>query len=93
VCITIPKKFELDSDNFIEITTLPKCKYAVTAVSGDFNLVVAATNYLFDIWLINSSYESEPQHGLEVFLDKENICNWDHFELELFIPVKALKKY
>jgi len=29
---------------------------------------------------------------LEVFLDKENICNWDHFELELCIPVKALNK-
>jgi AraC family transcriptional regulator len=55
--------------------------------------VVAATNYLFDNWLINSSYETEPQHGLEVFLDKENICNWNHFDLELLIPVRALKKY
>jgi AraC family transcriptional regulator len=79
-------------DSSIETTILPKCKYAITTVSGDFNLVVAATNYLFDNWLINSSYESEPQHGLEVFLDKEDICNWDHFDLELFIPVKALKK-
>jgi len=102
VCITIPKKFEIDSaraavagdgESFIETTTLPKCKYAVTAVSGDFNLVVAATNYLFDNWLINSLYECEHQHGLEVFLDKENICNWNHFDLELFIPVKALKKH
>ncbi len=92
VCITIPKKLNIDPDSLIETTTLPKCKYAVTAVSGDFNLVVAATNYLFDNWLINSSYEAEPQHGLEVFLDKQNICNWNHFELELFIPVKALKK-
>lgn len=90
VCITIPKKFEIDPDSVIQTTTLPKCKYAVTAVSGDLNLVVAATDYLFDIWLINSSYESEPQHALEVFLDKENICNWDHFDLELCIPVKAL---
>jgi AraC family transcriptional regulator len=93
VCITIPEKFKIDSDSFIETTILPKCKYAVTSVSGDFNLVVAATNYLFDNWLINSLYESEPQHGLEVFLDKENICNWNHFDLELFIPVKALRKY
>jgi AraC family transcriptional regulator len=28
-----------------------------------------------------------------VFLDKENICNWNHFDLELYIPVKALKNY
>ena len=92
VCITIPKKFEIDPESFIQTTTLPKCKYAVTTVSGDFDLVVAGINYLFDNWLINSSYESEHLHGLEVFLDKENICNWDHFELELCIPVKALNK-
>jgi AraC family transcriptional regulator len=93
VCITLPKQFEIDPDSFVGTTTLPKCKYAVTSVSGDFNLVVAATNYLFDNWLINSSYETEPQHGLEVFLDKENICNWNHFDLELFIPVKSLNEY
>jgi AraC family transcriptional regulator len=93
VCITIPQKFKIESDSSVETTTLPKCKYAVTAVSGDFNLVVAVTNYLFDNWLINSLYESEPQYGLEVFLDKENICNWNHFDLELYIPVKALEKY
>jgi AraC family transcriptional regulator len=91
VCITIPKTFKIDPDSFIETTTLPKCTYAVTAVSGDFNLVVAATNYLFDSWLINSIYECEPLHGLEVFLDKEKICNWNHFDLELCIPVKRLE--
>jgi AraC family transcriptional regulator len=93
VCITIPQKFKIDPDCSMETTTLPKCQYAVTAVSGDFNLVVAATNYLFDHWLINSLYESESQYGLEVFLDKENICNWNHFDLELYIPVKALNNY
>lgn len=93
VCITIPENFTIDPDGLIQTITLPKCKYAVTAVSGDFNLVVAATNYLFDNWLINSSYECEVQHGLEVFLDKADICNWDHFDLELCIPVKALKKH
>jgi len=92
VCITIPKNFKPGSDSFIETIILPKCKYAITAVSGDFNLAVAATNYLFDYWLINSLYECEHQPGLEVFLDKENICNWSHFDLELCIPVKALTK-
>lgn len=92
VCITLPKKLDIEADGFIETTTLPKCKYAVTAVSGNIDLVVAATNYLFDNWLINSLYECEPQHALEVFLDKENICNWNHFDLELFIPVKKIQK-
>ncbi len=92
VCITIPEKFEIDPEDFIQTTTLPKCKYAVTAVSGDLEVVGAGINYLFDNWLINSSFECEPLHGLEVFLDKENICNWDHFDLELCIPVKALER-
>jgi AraC family transcriptional regulator len=91
VCITIPKELNIDSDNFMETTILPKCKYAIAKVSGDFNLVATATNYLFNHWLINSSYEPEHQHGLEVFLDKENICNWSHFDLELCIPVKPLE--
>jgi len=89
-CITVPPNFAVEQDGMIETTILPRCKYAVTKVSGDLNLVVAGTNYLFDHWLINSSYECEPQHALEVFLDKENICNWEHFDLQLCIPVKAL---
>jgi len=93
VCITLPQQFKMESDGIIETTTLSKCKYAVTSVSGDIGLVTAATNYLFDSWLINSAYETEPRHALEVFLDKENICNWDHFDLELCIPVKTLKSY
>ncbi len=92
VCITIPENFQPGSENLVQTTTLPACKYAVTTVSGDFNLVVAATNYLFDNWLINSSYESEHLHALEVFLDKENVCNWNYFDVELCIPVKALQK-
>jgi hypothetical protein len=86
------KSLKLIQTVLLRQLTLPKCKYAITSVSGDLNLVGAATNYLFDNWLINSSYECEPQHALEVFLDKENICNWNHFDLELCIPVKALKK-
>lgn len=92
VCITIPKNFVVDSDGLIQTTTLPKCKYAVTTVSGDFNLAVAGTNYLFDHWLINSAYESAALQGLEVFLNKENVCDWSHFDLELCIPVKKLQK-
>jgi AraC family transcriptional regulator len=91
-CITIPQQFIVEPDGLIETTVLPRCRYAVTEVSGDFNRVVAGTNYLFDTWLINSSYECEAQHGLEVFLDKENICNWNHFDLRLCIPVKSLRK-
>lgn len=91
-CITLPTGFTVEPGGIMETTTLARCKYAVTEISGDLNLVAAGTNYLFDNWLINSSYECEPQHGLEIFLKKENICNWEHFDLQLCIPVKALQK-
>ncbi|WP_169316203.1 AraC family transcriptional regulator [Mucilaginibacter paludis] len=93
VCITLPEDFKIDPENLIDTTTLPRCKYAVTQVSGHLNLVSAAMHYLFDIWLINSAYECEPQHALEVFLDKDNIGNWHYFDLEILIPVKKLNSY
>lgn len=92
-CITLPKDFKMTADGPFQSTVLPPCKYAFTNVSGDINLVGAGINYLFDSWLINSNYECEAQPGLEVFLDKQNICNWDHFDLEIGIPVKAIDTF
>ncbi|MFD1257707.1 GyrI-like domain-containing protein [Mucilaginibacter terrae] len=74
-CITLPKDFKVSADSPVQITTLPACKYAFTRVSGDINLVATGINYLFDNWLINRDYECEAQPGLEMFLDKENVCN------------------
>lgn len=93
VCITIPEKLKVGSIDNIETTFLPKCKYATTTVSGNFNLVATGINYLFNNWLINSSFEPEHQPGLEIFLDRENVCNWNHFDLELCIPVKKIRRY
>ncbi|MEE9430927.1 MAG: GyrI-like domain-containing protein, partial [Melioribacteraceae bacterium] len=93
VCITLPKNFEIMPNNFIETMILPKCKYAITSVSGDFNFVATGIKYLYTDWLINSEFEPEHQPGLELFLNKENICNWNHFDLELCVPIKTIKKY
>jgi len=93
VCITLPENFEIKSTNFIETMILPKCKYAITSVSGDFNFVATGIKYLYTDWLINSEFEPEHQPGLELFLDKENICNWSHFDLELCAPIKTIKIY
>ena len=93
VCITLPSEFEMQDDSEIESMILPKCNYAVTKVSGDIKRVATATHYLFGDWLLNSSYEPEHQHGIELFLDKEKICDWSHFELALCIPIKKLKSY
>ncbi len=91
VCLTIPEKLQVESPANIETMIMPKCKYATTVVSGDLSIVATGTNYLFNNWLINSSYEPEHQHGLELFLDKNNVCNWEHFDIELCIPIKKIK--
>ena len=89
-CMTIPMSIPIVQHPEIGTMLLPACQYATTQVSGDIKIVATATSYLFNDWLINSSYEPEHQYGLELFLDKQNICNWKHFELELCLPVKAL---
>lgn len=90
VCLTIPKDLEIDDQTEIETMMMPKCKYATTKVKGNINQVATATHYLFNTWLINSNYEPEHQHGLEIFLDKDKVCDWNHFDLELCIPIKKL---
>lgn len=90
VCITLPPDVKIEEEEPVSTTVLPPCRYAVTRVSGDLQLVGEAFHYLFDQWLINSDYECETQPGMEVYRDKENICNWEHFELDIMIPIKAL---
>lgn len=92
VCMTIPKEKEVSESSRIKIMTMPELKYAYTVISGDIKIVATATHYMFNQWLINSNYEPEHQHGLEIFLDKENICNWENFNLKLCIPVKKLNR-
>ncbi len=87
VCLTIPEELKVDHES-ISTMYLPKCKYATTLVSGDITLVTYAFNFLYNQWLITSSYEPEHEHTIEIFQDKANVCNWSHFELELCIPIK-----
>lgn len=90
-CLEIPLDFELNESHPIDIMMMEACQYASCKVSGNINVVATATHYLFNEWLVNSSYEPEHQHGLELFLDRENICNWSSFDLDLCIPIKAFK--
>ncbi len=92
VCITIPKNFKVTAHN-MQTMILPPCKYAVVSVSGGFNFVATAIHYLFNHWLINSAHEPDHLPGLGIFLDKENVCNWSHFDLDLCLPVKSLNQY
>jgi AraC family transcriptional regulator len=91
-CITIPKDFKVQAPH-IETTVLPKCNYAIVTATGNFNFVATGIHYLFNRWLIQSVYEPAHQHGLEIFRDKDNVCNWDHFDLDLCLPVQSLNHY
>ncbi|HAF35231.1 MULTISPECIES: AraC family transcriptional regulator [Sphingobacterium] len=35
--------------------------------------------------------ECEHLHALEIFKNKEQLCNWEHFELEFCIPIRKLR--
>ena len=71
---------------------MPAMRYAVTRVSGDIRRVATAWDYLYRGWLINSEYEPEHAPALEIFRDKDNATDWSHFELDLCVPVKKLRK-
>ncbi|NNF00977.1 MAG: AraC family transcriptional regulator [Pyrinomonadaceae bacterium] len=92
VCLTVAGSARLDLDPEISEMTLPALDYAVTRVSGDIKIVATATEYLFNKWLINSRFEPEHQPALEIFLDKESVCNWEHFDLDLCVPVRPLRR-
>ncbi|MEL6989679.1 MAG: GyrI-like domain-containing protein [Bacteroidota bacterium] len=86
-CVSIPKEVS-KLRHPIQQMVLPACNYATTIVRGDIQKVATGTHYLFEEWLLNSEYEPLHMHGMEIFLDRNQIHNWEHFELELCIPVK-----
>lgn len=71
---------------------IPPRTYAVTRISGDIRLVATAWDYLFQSWLIKSDYEPDHAPALEIFLNKEKALDWSHFDLELALPVKKMKR-
>lgn len=91
-CVTVPSDYKINKQEGIQLLQLPQCMYATTKVYGDIKQVATAISYMYNDWLINSNYEPEHQYGLEYFLDKQNVCNWNHFDLELYIPIKPLTR-
>ena len=91
VCLTIAESVQLKRGQEISEMNLPATDYAITRISGDIRIVATATEYLFNNWLLNSQFEPEHQPALEIFLDKNNVCNWEHFDLDLCVPVRPLR--
>ena len=89
-CVIVPSDYESSNQDEIQLLELPPCTYATTKVYGDIMQVATAISYMYNDWLISSNYEPEHQYGLEYFLDKQEICNWKNFDLELYIPIKPL---
>ncbi len=93
ICLTVAESVKFKPDPEISEMNLPASDYAVIRISGDIKIVATATEYLFNKWLINSSFEPEHQPALEIFLDKDNLCNWEHFDLDLCVPVRPLRSF
>lgn len=89
-CLTVPDGTLPDDRAGVSLMKMPEMDYAVTRVSGDLRRMATATNYLFSTWLVESEYEPEHSPGLEIFSDKENVLNWERFDLELCLPVRRL---
>ncbi|QQS40688.1 MAG: AraC family transcriptional regulator [Acidobacteriota bacterium] len=87
-CLTVPVGTRADDEAGVSIMTMPEMDYAVTRVSGDLKRMATATNYLFSTWLVESEYEPEHSPGVEIFADKENVLNWERFDLELCLPIR-----
>ena len=92
VCLTIPDTLKLTSEQCFSEKVMEKGLYAVCRISGDLRVVATVWEYMFRHWLVNSHYEPEHQHAIEIFLDKSNVTNWDHFDLELCLPIKKLNQ-
>ncbi len=88
-CMTVPATLEIKNSE-LNHSMIPACQYAMTKVSGDISEVVDAMHYLYDHWLVRSTFEPAYLPGIEIFLNKEAICDWSHFELELCIPIKPI---
>lgn len=90
VCFASPAPFECSQG--ISQLELPALRYATTKVSGDIRRVATAWDYLVRSWLIQSNCEPEHAAALEIFLDKEHVTDWSHFELELCLPVRRFAR-
>jgi AraC family transcriptional regulator len=71
---------------------IPSRTYGITRISGDIRVVATAWDYLFQGWLIKSDYEPDHAPAFEIFLNKEKALDWSHFDLELALPVKKMKR-
>lgn len=86
--VCIASRLPVECAPGISKLTMPAMRYAAIRVSGDFDKVATAWDYLYRDWLIHSAYEPEHAPALEVFLNKDSAMDWSHFDLELCLPVR-----
>jgi len=83
-CFTI--KQPINPKGNIGTKTILGGKFAIFSYKGNIENWGAIYNYIFDHWLINSSYELRNEPVMEKYLtttNKENILN-----LEIYLPIK-----
>jgi len=88
-CLAIPEDFQ--PDRWVNVTEIPKNKYAVWEFTGTAHDIQAAWDRVFSAWLPNSGYQPDDRPCFEVYRGGLDVdAKAGIFRCELCLPVKAL---
>ena len=89
VCLAPSRPLPAHLGHGISATELAPMRCATLRVEGDLRRVSTAWDYLYRDWLMHSRYAPAHAPALEIFRDKDRATDWNHFDLELCLPIEA----
>jgi AraC family transcriptional regulator len=88
-CCVVPDDFE--ADPWVNVTTVPGGKYAVSVFTGTAHEIGAAWEALYRTWLPASGYEPEDRPCLEIYRGNPGVSGRPGtFRCELCVPIRPL---
>lgn len=85
-CLTIIKEAKATGD--IGVKTLKGGKFAVFLYQGSYKYFEQVYNYLFNDWLLNSTYELRDEPTRERYISHPDRVSEDKLKTEFYIPIK-----
>jgi len=89
-CVRIPEDEYIKPENDIQFMNIDEGLYAITSVRGDLSLAANANFYLYSQWLVESDYEPDHKHGIEIFRDRSKVLDWSSCDFDLCVPIKKV---
>jgi AraC family transcriptional regulator len=83
----VPADARIDGDADVSVTTFPAMTVAEIQMTGDIALELRALDYLYKTWLPRSGYVPDHQPGFEVWRGLPFAHGFEHFEVDLHIPI------